>query len=99
MDDTARSHRENIVNECFQSEDIPRMDWPAFSPDLNPVEHVRDTPGQQVVAHQSPPTCLPEARRALLDKWCIILQDLTDNLILSIPRRCTDCIASYGRRY
>ncbi|GFX68367.1 transposable element Tc3 transposase [Trichonephila clavipes] len=40
MDDNARLHRANIVDECLQSEDITRMDWPAYSPDLNPIEHV-----------------------------------------------------------
>ncbi|GFU38659.1 DDE_3 domain-containing protein [Trichonephila clavipes] len=35
MDDNAHSHRANIVDECLQSEDITRMDWPAYSPDLN----------------------------------------------------------------
>ncbi|GFV72363.1 transposable element Tcb1 transposase [Trichonephila clavipes] len=34
MDDNARPHRANIVDECLQSEDITRMDWPAYSPDL-----------------------------------------------------------------
>ncbi|GFW39994.1 DDE_3 domain-containing protein [Trichonephila clavipes] len=38
MDDQARNHRANIVDECLQSEDITRMDWPAYSPDLNPIE-------------------------------------------------------------
>ncbi|GFW17571.1 transposable element Tcb1 transposase [Trichonephila clavipes] len=42
MDDNARPHRANIVDECLQSEDITHMDWPAYSPDLNPIEHVRD---------------------------------------------------------
>ncbi|GFV05555.1 transposable element Tc3 transposase [Trichonephila clavipes] len=41
MDENTRSHRANIVDECLQSEDITRMDWPAYSPDLNPIEHVR----------------------------------------------------------
>ncbi|GFW33435.1 transposable element Tc3 transposase [Trichonephila clavipes] len=27
MDDNARSHRANIVDECLQSEDFTRMDW------------------------------------------------------------------------
>ncbi|GFX14232.1 transposable element Tcb1 transposase [Trichonephila clavipes] len=29
MDNNARPHRANIVDECLQSVDIPRMDWPA----------------------------------------------------------------------
>ncbi|GFT24336.1 transposable element Tc3 transposase [Trichonephila clavipes] len=42
MDDNARSHHANIVDECLQSEDITRMDWPAYSPDLSPIERVWD---------------------------------------------------------
>ncbi|GFW55766.1 DDE_3 domain-containing protein [Trichonephila clavipes] len=38
MYDNARPHRANIVDECLQSEDITRMDWPAYSPDLNKIE-------------------------------------------------------------
>ncbi|GFU44748.1 transposable element Tcb1 transposase [Trichonephila clavipes] len=33
MDDNARPHSANIVDECLQSEDITRMDWSAYSPD------------------------------------------------------------------
>ncbi|GBM80614.1 Transposable element Tcb1 transposase [Araneus ventricosus] len=97
MDDNARPHRANIVDECLQSEDITRMDWPAYSPDLNPIEHVWDMLGRRIAARQPPPTCLPELRRALLDEWCNIPQDQIDNLILSMPRRCKACIASSGR--
>ncbi|GBN95227.1 Polypeptide N-acetylgalactosaminyltransferase 13, partial [Araneus ventricosus] len=87
MDDNARPHRANIVDECLQSEDITRMDWPAYSPNLNPIEHVWDMLGRRIAARQPPPTCLPELRRALLDEWCNIPQDQIDNLILSMPRR------------
>ncbi|GFY14878.1 transposable element Tcb1 transposase [Trichonephila clavipes] len=92
MDDTARPHRANIIDECFQSEKITRMDWLAYLPDLNRIEHVWD-----MLARQPPSTCLPELRRALLDEWCNIPQDQIDNLILSMPRRCKTCIASSGR--
>ncbi|GFT41165.1 transposable element Tcb1 transposase [Trichonephila clavipes] len=82
-DDNARPHRANIVDECFQSEDITRMDWPAYSPDLNPIKHVWDMLGRRIADRQPPPTCLPELRRALLDEWW--------------PRLCKACIASSGR--
>ncbi|GFS77084.1 transposable element Tc3 transposase [Trichonephila clavipes] len=97
MDDNARPHRANIVDECLQLEDIPRMDWPEYSPDLNPIEHVWDMLCRRIAARQPPLTCLPKLRRALLDEWCNIPQDQIDNLILNMPRRCKACIASSGR--
>ncbi|GFU49217.1 transposable element Tc3 transposase [Trichonephila clavipes] len=97
MDDSAHPHRASIVDECLQLEDITRMDWPAYSPDLNPVEQEWDMLGRRIAARQPPPTCLSELRRALLDEWCNIPQNQIDNLILSMPRRCNACIASSGR--
>ncbi|GFW86824.1 transposable element Tcb1 transposase [Trichonephila clavipes] len=88
MNDNACLHRANIVDECLQSEDITRMDWPAYSPDLNLIEHVWNMLGRRIAARQPPPTYLPEIRRPLLDEWCNIPQDQIDNLILSMPRRC-----------
>ncbi|GFU95281.1 transposable element Tcb2 transposase [Trichonephila clavipes] len=38
MDDNACPYRANIADECLQSEDITRIDWPAYSQDLNPIE-------------------------------------------------------------
>ncbi|GFW29441.1 transposable element Tcb2 transposase [Trichonephila clavipes] len=40
MDEYARPRRTLAVEELLESEDITRMDWPAYSPDLNPIEHV-----------------------------------------------------------
>ncbi|GFW28962.1 transposable element Tc3 transposase [Trichonephila clavipes] len=87
MDDNARPHRASIVNECLESEDITRMDWPAHSPDLNPIEHMWDMLGRRIATRQPPPTCLPKLRRALLDEWCNIPQDQIDNLILIVGNR------------
>ncbi|GFU89387.1 transposable element Tc3 transposase [Trichonephila clavipes] len=97
MDDNTRPHHANIVDECLQSEYITRMNWPAYSPDLNVIEHVWDMLGRRGAARQPPSTCLPELLRALLDEWCNIPQDQIDNLILSMARCCKACIASSGR--
>ncbi|GFV80159.1 transposable element Tcb1 transposase [Trichonephila clavipes] len=90
MDDNARPHRANIVDECLQSEDITRMDWPAYSPDLNPIEHVYDMLGRRIAARQPSPTCLPELRGALLGEWYNIPQDQFDQFrfCLHVERSC-----------
>ncbi|GFU06470.1 DDE_3 domain-containing protein [Trichonephila clavipes] len=55
IDNSARPHRAIIVDEYLQTEDIPRMDWPAYSPDLNPIEHVWDMLCRRIAARQPPP--------------------------------------------
>ncbi|XP_041354587.1 E3 ubiquitin-protein ligase rnf213-alpha-like [Gigantopelta aegis] len=40
MDDNTRSHRARIVRDYLEEETIERMDWPAVSPDRNPIEHI-----------------------------------------------------------
>ncbi|GFU61079.1 transposable element Tc3 transposase [Trichonephila clavipes] len=95
--DNGRPRHENIVDECLQSEDITRMAWPAYSPDMNPIENVWDMLGRRIEVWQTPPTCLPELWRTFLDEWCNTTQDQIDNLILSMPKRCKACIASSER--
>ncbi|GFV22133.1 transposable element Tcb2 transposase [Trichonephila clavipes] len=97
MDDNDRPHHANMVDECLQSKVITRMDWPAYSPDLNPIEHVWDMLTRRIAVRQPHPTCLPELRRALLDEWCNTPQDQIDNLIFSMTRHCKACIASSGK--
>ncbi|GFX75576.1 transposable element Tcb2 transposase [Trichonephila clavipes] len=50
MDDNARAHRTLAVEELLESEDITRMDWPAYSPDSNPIVHVWDDLGRRIAA-------------------------------------------------
>ncbi|GFT49362.1 transposable element Tcb2 transposase [Trichonephila clavipes] len=68
------------------------MDWPARSPDLNPIEHVWHFLGRRLAARTLPPVTIRELRLALQDEWAAMPQQLIDTLILSMGRRCETCL-------
>ncbi|GFU02951.1 transposable element Tc1 transposase [Trichonephila clavipes] len=60
MDDNAPCNRTVAAEQLLESEDIERMDWPARSPDLNPIEHVWDFLGRCLAARALPPVTIRE---------------------------------------
>ncbi|GFU82227.1 transposable element Tc3 transposase [Trichonephila clavipes] len=58
MDDNAPCHRTIAAEQLLESEDIERMDGPARSPDLNPIEHVWDFLGRRLAARTLPPVTI-----------------------------------------
>ncbi|GFV13313.1 transposable element Tcb2 transposase [Trichonephila clavipes] len=96
MDDNAPCHRTVAAEQLLESEDIERMDWPARSPDLNPIEHVWYFLGRLLSVRTLPPVTIRELLSALQDEWAAMPQQLIDTLILSMGRRCETCLAVRG---
>ncbi|UYV82763.1 hypothetical protein LAZ67_22000771, partial [Cordylochernes scorpioides] len=84
MDDNARPHRAGVVDTFLQNHAIARMNWPARSPDLNPIEHVWDNLGRRISSLQPPPRNSHELETALPQEWALIPQELINSLILSV---------------
>ncbi|GFX55846.1 transposable element Tc1 transposase [Trichonephila clavipes] len=74
MDDNARSHRTLAVEELLESEDITRMDWPAYSPDFNPIEHVWYDLGRRFAARLHHPENTQQLKQMLIEEWAILPQ-------------------------
>ncbi|GFV79771.1 transposable element Tcb2 transposase [Trichonephila clavipes] len=54
MDDNCRPHRANLVKAFLFEEGIVRMEWPACSPDMDPIELVWDALVRRVARRQPP---------------------------------------------
>ncbi|GFY25444.1 transposable element Tcb2 transposase [Trichonephila clavipes] len=96
MDDNCRQHRVNLVEDFLFEKGIVRTEWPACSPDMNPIEHVCNALGRRVAGRQPPPQTLQELERALLEKWDRIPQLVMKSLIDSMPQRCSTLLAVRG---
>ncbi|GFY00030.1 transposable element Tcb2 transposase [Trichonephila clavipes] len=96
MDDNARPHRAGIVEEYLEDHGLERMEWPARSHDLNPIEHLWDYLGREVAALNPPPRSLHELKQGLLCVWSSLPIPVSDNLINSMGNRCRQCIQVRG---
>ncbi|GFX04013.1 DDE_3 domain-containing protein [Trichonephila clavipes] len=96
MDDNARPHRARIVEEYLEDHGLERMEWPARSPDLNPIEHLWNYLGREVAALNPPPRSLHELKQGLLCVWSSLPIPVSDNLINSMGNRCRQCIQHYA---
>ncbi|GFU37875.1 transposable element Tcb1 transposase [Trichonephila clavipes] len=96
MDDNSRSHCANLVEDSLFKEGIVRMEWPACSPDKNPIENVWDAVGRRVAGRQPPPQTLQELEIALLEEWDRIPQHVINSLIHSMPQRFSTLLVVRG---
>ena len=55
MDDNVRAHRALMFDEYLESKHIQRMAWPAYSPNLNIIEHAWDALVRAIAMRQPPP--------------------------------------------
>ena len=96
MDDNERAHRARITDQYLEQATIVRMEWPARSPDLNPIEHAWDMLQADVSSRPMQPASVQELRQALLEEWDQIPQYKIRRLISSMQRRCQAVIEAWG---
>jgi transposase len=95
MQDNASIHTARAIRNWFKEQSIEVLDWPPYSPDLNPIEHAWKRLKEWVWKHHSELLELKgrgkdvkEAMlKALQEGWEAIEQDFFDNLIESMQDR------------
>ncbi|KAK6313289.1 hypothetical protein J4Q44_G00166360 [Coregonus suidteri] len=93
MQDNARPHVAGVCQQFLQEEGIDAMDWPASSPDLNPIEHIWDIMSRSIHQRHVAPQTVQELADALVQVWEEIPQETIRHLIRSMPRRCRECLS------
>lgn len=96
VDDNARPHRARLINNFLEDNDIRRLNWPARSPDMNPIEHVWARLGRQLSLQDEPPQTIEHLVDALHVQWRAIPQVFIRNLIESMPRRLAAVVEARG---
>lgn len=96
MQDNARPHVAHVVTEYLRDVGIRTMDWPARSPDLNPIEHLWDELKRRVRARVPAATRLPELRTAIEEEWNAIPQDFIVRLVRCMHTRMIAVIRARG---
>ena len=94
--DNARPHVARICDEYLQANNVDVLPWPAFSPDLSPVEHLWDVLDRGVRRRHPAPTTQAELRRALQEEWDNIPIRQINGLINSMHRRIRAAIGLNG---
>uniref|UniRef100_A0A3Q3FZ92 Transposase Tc1-like domain-containing protein n=1 Tax=Labrus bergylta TaxID=56723 RepID=A0A3Q3FZ92_9LABR len=96
MQDNARPHVAGVCQQFLQDEGIDAMDWPAYSPDLNPIEHIWDVMSRSIHQRHVAPQTVQELADALVQVWEESPQETIHHLIRSMPRRCREVIQARG---
>lgn len=96
MHDNARCHTSRQAQQFLNEANIATIDWPARSPDLNPIEHLWDELKRRVRHRDPAPSTIDELKEALIEEWSEIPQDTIKKLIISIKNRVQAVIRARG---
>ncbi len=81
--DNARPHVARICTQFLEAEIIPVLAWPAYSPDMSPIEHVWDALDRRICQLVPVPAKIHQLRTAIEEEWTNIPQATINNLINS----------------
>ena len=94
--DNARPHVARVCRDFLNQNNVQVLDWPPYSPDLNPIEHLWDALDRRVRKRVNVPNNVAQLQLALIQEWNNIPQRAIDNLVGSMVRRVRAATAARG---
>ncbi|GFW83604.1 transposable element Tcb1 transposase [Trichonephila clavipes] len=94
--DNARPHVAKTVKSYIDSQQVQLLSWPAYSPDMSPIEHVWDIVGGRLARDLRPVVSTDELWWCIQTIWNTLPQADIQNFFNAMPRRVAALIAARG---
>ena len=94
--DNDPKHTSRRAKSWFNSNGFEVMQWPAQSPDLNPIEHLWGHLKRRLASYPNPPGGITELWDRVQKEWEAIDAKECQNLIEGMPRRVAAVIKAKG---
>lgn len=94
--DNASVHKSKETNEWLSRKKIVVLDWPALSPDLNPIENAWSIIARKVYEKGKQYQTVEDLKKAIQKCWVESTEIDTEKLVMSMPNRIFECICEKG---
>ena len=94
--DNDPKHTCKKAKQWFQDHEYQVMDWPAQSPDINPIEHFGHHLKRILAEYEIPPKGILELWDRVEEEWNKIPSEVCQNPIESMPRHVEAVIKAKG---
>jgi transposase len=94
--DNAPQHTADISRRWFHNHGVDLLDFPPYSPDLNPIENLWGILKGRVEKRLARTT--DEIERVLKEEWEALDKELLTSLAHSMPTRCAAVVSNHGHK-
>ncbi|MCW3101274.1 MAG: transposase-like [Chthonomonadaceae bacterium] len=94
LQDNAPSHRAGVAKTWLHNHGISCLDFPPYSPDLNPIENLWQHIEKRV--EERAPNTMEELQDVVAEEWKKTPTELLAKLAHSMYKRCIDVVAASG---
>lgn len=96
--DNAAIHTSKFTKDWFETNNLDVMEWPARSPDLNPIENLWGILARRVYANAKQFDTVVELTECILSEWDKIDRVTCYNLVKSMTKRCATVLERQGMK-
>ena len=92
--DNDPKHRARITQQWFLDENVTVMDWPSYSPDLNPIENIWGTLKKHLMSKKF--VNIDDMKAETENYWNAMSLDFIGTFVWSMPARIAACLHGNG---